>query len=116
VEPPPQGTTTAGASTAVPGSTPPPPPADAAPAAQAPVQAAMPAASATDAPLTIEIVASGECWTVLTIDGTRVMARILDPGEHVSYPVRSFATINAGNAGALSLTLNGKPARAIGAL
>ena len=44
----------------------------------------------------------------------RASRRTLEPGEHVSYPVRTFVTINAGNAGALSLTLNGKPAKPIG--
>ena len=83
------------------------------PAPSSPAPAASQAAE-TDAPLTIEIAATGACWTVLTIDGTRVMARTLDPGEHVSYPVRTFVTVNAGNAGALSLTLNGKAARSIG--
>lgn len=71
-------------------------------------------APATDAPLTIEVAASAACWLVLTVDGSRVVARTLEPGEHVSYPVRSFVTINAGNAGALALTLNGKAARPIG--
>ena len=86
----------------------------AATASPAPPPTAAPAATATDAPLTIEIAASRECWLVLTIDGARVLGRTLEPGEHVSYPVRSFVTVNAGNAGALSLTLNGKPAKPIG--
>jgi cytoskeleton protein RodZ len=84
------------------------------PAAPEPTPPAAAAGPATDAPLTIEIAASGACWLVLTIDGARVLARTLDPGEHVSYPVRSFVTVNAGNAGALSLILNGKPAKPIG--
>jgi cytoskeleton protein RodZ len=82
--------------------------------AAGPMAAQTPPAAVTDAPLSIEIAASGACWLVLTIDGARVVARTLDPGEHVRYPVRSFVTINAGNAGALSLTLNGKPAKPIG--
>jgi len=85
------------------------------PAPPGPTPPAAAAGTATDAPLTIEIAASGACWLVLTVDGARVIARTLDPGEHVSYPVRTFVTVNAGNAGALSLTLNGKPAKPIGA-
>ena len=85
------------------------------PAPPAPTPRAAAAGTAIDAPLTIEIAASGACWLVLTVDGARVIARTLDPGEHVSYPVRTFVTVNAGNAGALSLTLNGKPAKPIGA-
>jgi cytoskeletal protein RodZ len=85
------------------------------PAPPGPTPPAAVAGTATDAPLTIEIAASGACWLVLTVDGARVIARTLDPGEHVSYPVRTFVTVNAGNAGALSLTLNGKPAKPIGA-
>jgi cytoskeleton protein RodZ len=88
---------------------------DPAPATESPAPAGPSAsAAATDAPLSIEIAASGACWLVLTVDGARVVARTLESGEHVRYPVRSFVTINAGNAGALSLTLNGKPAKPIG--
>jgi cytoskeleton protein RodZ len=85
-----------------------------APAEANPAAAQAPPAAVTDAPLSIEIAASGACWLVLTIDGARAVARTVDPGEHLHYPVRSFVTINAGNAGALSLTLNGKPAKPLG--
>lgn len=75
---------------------------------------AAPAGPATDAPLTVGITTTDACWLSLSVDGTRVVARTLEPGEHVSYPVRASVTIIAGNAGALSLTLNGKAARSIG--
>jgi cytoskeleton protein RodZ len=71
-------------------------------------------AGAADAPLTLAITSNAACWLVLTVDGARVVARTLEPGEQVTFPVKSFVTIDAGNAGALAVTLNGKPARAIG--
>jgi len=103
-----------------PGAQPVQPPAVAipAPAATAPAPAAVPppGPAAIDAPLTIEVAASDRCWTVLTIDGAAVLRKLLEPGERARFPVHSFVTIDAGNAGALSITLNGKAARPIGAL
>jgi hypothetical protein len=37
------------------------------------------------------------------------------PGERLEFAVRRSLTMTAGNAGAVSVTLNGKPARALGA-
>jgi cytoskeleton protein RodZ len=73
-----------------------------------------PSPVAPNAPLTVGITTNAACWLSLTVDGTRVVGRTLEPGEHVSYPVRTTVTIIAGNAGALSLTLNGKAARPVG--
>jgi len=100
-----------------PGAQPVQPPVGASPApATATPAAPATSSAAADAPLTIEIAASDKCWTVLTIDGTSVLRKILEPGERARFPVRSFVTIEAGNAGALSITLNGMAAKPIGAL
>jgi cytoskeletal protein RodZ len=76
---------------------------------------ATPTPAAPAAPLTIDISTTAVCWLSLTVDGRPVVVRTLEAGERVSYPVRTSVTIVAGNAGALSLTLNGKAARPIGA-
>jgi len=66
------------------------------------------------APLVVGIVASDLCWLSVTVDGTRVLARNLQAGERLEYRVRTGVTMIAGNAAALAVTLNGKPARPLG--
>jgi cytoskeletal protein RodZ len=66
------------------------------------------------APLVVGIVASDLCWLSVTVDGTRVLARNLQAGEQLEYRVRTGVTMIAGNAAALAVTLNGKPARPLG--
>jgi cytoskeleton protein RodZ len=75
-----------------------------------------PADSATGppAPLVVGIVASDLCWLSITVDGTRLLARNLQAGERLEYRVRAAVTMITGNAGALAVTLNGRPARALG--
>lgn len=85
----------------------------AAAAAATPVQGTPPA-SAAASPLSLVIVADAECWLSLSVDGTRVVARNLQPGERVQYAAQNAFVISAGNAGALALTVNGKPARPLG--
>ncbi|MCX6552875.1 MAG: DUF4115 domain-containing protein, partial [Acidobacteria bacterium] len=105
-----------------------PPPATSAPAPAAPPTATAtgaPAAPAVPAggvaapagqgaPMAIRLVANAACWLSLTVDGTRVVSRTLDPGERVEYQAHRSIEIVAGNAGALAVTLNGQPAKPIG--
>jgi cytoskeletal protein RodZ len=67
-----------------------------------------------ETPLALTVVASEECWLSLSVDGQKVVARNLQPGERVQFRARTVIILSAGNAGALTLTLNGKPARALG--
>lgn len=80
----------------------------------APQTSAAAPASAAASPLSLVIVADAECWLSLSVDGTRVVARNLQPGERVQYAAQNAFVISAGNAGALALTINGKPARPLG--
>jgi len=66
------------------------------------------------APLVVGIVASDLCWLSVTVDGNRFLARNLQAGERLEYRVRTRMTMIAGNASALAVTLNGKPARPLG--
>lgn len=67
-----------------------------------------------ETPLALTVVASEECWLSLSVDGQKVVARNLQPGERVQFRARTVIILSAGNAGALTLTINGKPARALG--
>jgi cytoskeletal protein RodZ len=69
-----------------------------------------PAASA----LRLAIEASRPCWVVLTVDGERVIYRLLRAGEHASAPVRDRAVLHAGDAGALVIAINGEKQAPIG--
>ncbi len=104
--------------------------AGAAPSSGAPASAASPpsssplvavaqpvAASVTaptpDAPVALSLAADEDCWVSLTVDGTKVVARVLGAGERLQYRGRVMV-LSAGNAGGLSLTINGRPSRPIG--
>jgi cytoskeleton protein RodZ len=66
-------------------------------------------------PLVVVLTATGNCWLSISVDGTRVPSRTLQAGERVEFAVQRSMTMTAGNAGALAITLNGKPARPLGA-
>jgi cytoskeletal protein RodZ len=66
------------------------------------------------APLTVSIFASEACWLSLSVDGRKVIGRNLEPGERVQFRARAAINMVAGNAGALAVTINGKPARPLG--
>ncbi len=90
-------------------------PADTPPAAS-PVQnpVAAPAQTETAAPVRIALVAKAPCWVSMTVDGTRVVARVLQAGERLSYAAQSAIDLNLGDAGAVSMMLNDVAARPLG--
>jgi len=94
------------------------PPATMPPAEALPRPAASPAAGAVvptaQTPLALSVLADEECWLSLSVDGQKVVARNLLPGERVQFRARSTIVLSAGNAGALALTVNGRPGRALG--
>jgi cytoskeletal protein RodZ len=85
------------------------------PPAGVPTGSAEPVAATPETPIAVSVLAGEECWLSLRVDGQKVVARNLRPGERVQFRARSVITLWAGNAGALTLTLNGKPARTLGA-
>jgi cytoskeleton protein RodZ len=78
--------------------------------AQAPPAAAVPAA-----PLVVVLTTAESCWMWVSVDGVAAAARTFAAGERAEFNVQRSMTLKAGNAGALGMTLNGKPARALGA-
>jgi cytoskeleton protein RodZ len=73
------------------------------------------AAAAGQVPLVVVLTLTEPCWLSVSVDGTRSPSRTAQAGERIEYAVQRSITLTAGNAGALSVTLNGRPARPLGA-
>jgi cytoskeleton protein RodZ len=65
-------------------------------------------------PLTVELVPRGPCWLVATVDGARVVARLLQPGERQTLEITEEALLRVGDPGALSISINGQTGRVLG--
>jgi hypothetical protein len=57
---------------------------------------------------------TGDCWVGLTVDGQRVMARLMLAGEKEVRDVRDTAVIEIGNAGAFAFSIDGRPGKTLG--
>lgn len=66
------------------------------------------------APLVVGLTMSDACWLSISVDGNTMPSRNFSAGERVEYQARRSVTMTVGNAGALAVTLNGKPARPLG--
>jgi cytoskeletal protein RodZ len=75
---------------------------------------ALPSPSLPDAPLVVDVAVVRPCWVTVSADGTRTIYRLLQPGERVQARGRVL-TFRVGDAGALQLSLDGEPARPLGA-
>jgi cytoskeleton protein RodZ len=90
-------------------------PAPEAAAATAPATAlAQPAPSPDDQTMRLEIHPTGPCWIGLTVDGERVMARMMQPGEKETRDVRESVVMDVGDAGAFAFSIDGRPGRPLG--
>jgi cytoskeleton protein RodZ len=80
--------------------------------------AAAATASATEpqGALWIEVATSASCWVQVTTDGTLVPARVFAAGDRQRFEATREIVLQVGNAGVVSWTVNGKPARALGAV
>jgi len=88
------------------------PPAAAPPAAaQASTPAVVPAAAER---LTVVLSVKRPCWVSASVDGTRQIERLLQPGERQTIEVRREIVITAGDASAIALTFNGADAKPLG--
>jgi cytoskeleton protein RodZ len=105
--------TPAAADVGAPMATPPEPPAQAPPPAPA-----LQSAPADPAPktMTLELRPTADCWINLTVDGARIMARVMRAGEKDVREVRSSAVVEVGNAGAFAYSINGRPGKPLGQL
>lgn len=64
--------------------------------------------------LTVTLVATRSCWVSATVDGERVVERLLEAGEERTLDVRRELVLTAGDAGAVTMTLNGTQAQSLG--
>jgi cytoskeleton protein RodZ len=93
-----------------------PSPAPAPPATSSPPAAATPppgAATAGDS-LTVSMTAKSPCWVSATVDGQRVIERLMQPGERSTLEVKREIVLTAGDGAALAVTLNGAAAKPLG--
>jgi cytoskeletal protein RodZ len=88
-------------------------PGAAVPTAQ-PTAAAPAGDTARTAAIAVQLEASDICWTEVSVDGKVAMKDTLVAGQRLTFSADREVIVTAGNAGALSWTLNGKPAKPIG--
>jgi cytoskeleton protein RodZ len=85
------------------------------PAAAAPARSAADEGSAASVDrLTVGLAARRTVYVSAIVDGRTVISRLLQPGDRTSIEVSREMVLTAGDAAALSLTLNGAEARALG--
>jgi cytoskeleton protein RodZ len=92
----------------------PPPPAAPAPPEPAAVPAAAPAAAPAENQLVVKLAVRRPCYISATVDGEKRIDRLLQPGEEQTIDVRREMLVTAGDASAITLTLNGVEARPLG--
>jgi len=73
-----------------------------------------PAAPAPSDRLTVVLSVKRPCWVSASVDGERQIERLLQPGERQTIEVRREMVITAGDASAITLTLNGAEAKPLG--
>jgi len=93
----------------------------AAPPSAATPSAATPSAATTSVPadasrktMTLELQPTADCWISLTVDGARIMNRIMKAGEKEVREVRDTAVVEVGDAGAFAYSINGRPGKPLG--
>jgi len=64
--------------------------------------------------LTIVLSVKRPCYVSASIDGERSIERLLQPGERQTIEVQREMVITAGDASAITLTLNGAEAKPLG--
>ncbi|MDJ0598159.1 MAG: DUF4115 domain-containing protein [Crocosphaera sp.] len=70
----------------------------------------------TEKAITAALQLEGDSWLQVKVDGKVEYEGILEEGEQQSWNAQESLTIRAGNAGAVKLSVNNKPAEAIGEL
>ena len=62
----------------------------------------------------LELVPQAPCWVSARVDGERVVARLMQPGERHTLEISDEAVIRVGEPGALSFSINGQTGRPFG--
>ena len=65
--------------------------------------------------LTIGLSATRACWVSATVDGRKVLERLLQAGEAQTMAVDRELVLTTGDAEAIAMTINGRAARSLGA-
>jgi cytoskeletal protein RodZ len=84
------------------------------PVASPSIPAAFPAAEPKDQPpgtLRLEFEVVQKCWVSVSRDGDRVLVKLLEPGEDLSFDAVEQFYVILGNAGGVRLKINGKRAK-----
>lgn len=66
-------------------------------------------------PLSVDLHADASCWVKVTTDGRLVLSRNLTAGESQVFHADREISVQFGNAGAITWSVNGKPAKPLGA-
>lgn len=64
--------------------------------------------------LSITLTAADSCWVQVTVDGDRRLGRMFAAGDREEFAADRDIVLQVGNAGAVTLLINGRPARALG--
>ncbi len=83
--------------------------------AEVPTVTPPPPALPSAAGLVMVIAPKADCWVSATADGERVLSGLMRAGERREIGARGEISLNVGDAGAFTYTLNGKPGRPLGA-
>jgi cytoskeleton protein RodZ len=73
-----------------------------------------PAPVVTSEALQLDVHPSADCWVSMTVDGTKLFARMMKAGEHETHAVQREAVVEIGDAGAFAYSINGRAGKALG--
>jgi cytoskeleton protein RodZ len=62
----------------------------------------------------VDIRSQGPCWLSATVDGARVVYRLMQPGEQQTIEVHDEAVLRVGNPAAFTFSINGMAGRSLG--
>jgi len=62
----------------------------------------------------VALSAKGPCWVSASVDGERVLERLMQPGEQQTIEVKGDLVLTAGDPSALTVRLNGVETRPLG--
>ena len=95
------------------------PPADEATPSAVPIGTSPPAtavatAGARATGMTLELQTTDDCWVRVTVDGKRVLTRVMTAGQKETLEVQDKVVIEVGNAGAFAFAVDGRPGKPLG--
>jgi hypothetical protein len=72
------------------------------------------AAAGAVAPIAFDLAISGDCWISYSVDGGRPVAQLFRAGDRRRVEFTRELVLDVGNAGALAIRIDGRPARPLG--